>query len=94
VKRHGLWNHDLTVFVTAAKQQSLQFDTETSATAPPPEAPPTAKVVKPSIPESSASGNGGNGVTPAPTSELGSIKEHVARKRRGPAARLRELDGR
>ncbi len=25
VKRHGLWNHDVEVFVNAAKQQSLQF---------------------------------------------------------------------
>jgi hypothetical protein len=30
VKRHGLWNHDVEVFVKAAKQQSLAFDEETS----------------------------------------------------------------
>lgn len=86
-KLYGDWNDDLSTFFKAAKQYPL-FETEAQ--------PPAAKVVKGGNGHVDAKANG-NGKTEnakpegnsKPTvSDLGSIKEHVARKRgRGPAAR-------
>lgn len=97
VKRHGLWHHDLDTFVKAAKQQSLAFDSSAPHPGPLPEvegekstsareAEPAkgngVTVVKAGTVEAEVEAVSSPAPPSPSASELGSIKEHVARKRK------------
>lgn len=88
-KRYGAWNDDLSAFFKAAKQYPL-FEVEDAEDKPTTE--PKAKVVKQpgngKVEAEAAKANGkGSGNGNPPASNIGSLKEHVARKRGRQTAR-------
>jgi hypothetical protein len=81
-KRYGPWSDDLSAFFKAAKQYPLFEEAETSTERS------KAKVLKGGNGKAEAPKANGKAEGEKPKSDLGSIKEHVARKRgKAPAAR-------